>query len=126
MSLYLRAARVKGRALPGDPLHRGAIDFTNLARLLALPPSSETLSGGTWSLAEAAGLPVAADLSIGRIVGQVDGRPWRERPLTASELPAVVGVVTAACFIIVSYLSGMRPGENGAELHLMQHSAGSK
>ncbi|MFF6829074.1 site-specific integrase [Streptomyces longwoodensis] len=111
MSLFLAAARETGGALPGDPRHPGAIDFTNLARLLGLPPSSESLSGDARSLAEAAGLPVVADLSLGRITGQIDGRPWRERPLTASELPALVWIVTAACFVIVSYLSGMRPGE---------------
>lgn len=31
-----------------------------------------------------------------------------------------------ACWIVIAYLSGMRDVENGAELHLMQHSAGSK
>ncbi|MFD5441838.1 hypothetical protein [Streptomyces tendae] len=91
MSLFLQATREKGGALPGDPQHPGAIGFTNLACLLALPPSSETLSGDARSLAEAAGLPVVADLPVGRITGQVDGRPWRERPLEASELPFFVG-----------------------------------
>ncbi|MFC8438203.1 site-specific integrase [Streptomyces griseoincarnatus] len=62
-------------------------------------------------LSEPAGQPVAADLPIGRITGRVDGRPWRQAPLTASEVPALVWVATAACFVTVSYLSGMRPGE---------------
>ncbi|MCX5327915.1 MULTISPECIES: hypothetical protein [unclassified Streptomyces] len=54
---------------------------------------------------------MAEGFVIGRISGRVDGRPWREWPLTVSELPALVWVVTAACFVTVSYLSGMRPGE---------------
>ncbi|MFB8029480.1 MULTISPECIES: hypothetical protein [unclassified Streptomyces] len=35
-------------------------------------------------------------------------------------------LLQGACYILIAYLSGMRDSENGAELHLMQHSAGSK
>ncbi|KAB1139278.1 hypothetical protein F7R91_40630 [Streptomyces luteolifulvus] len=108
MKLFLQAAREEGRELPGDPERPGAIDFRYVACLIGLPALSGSLSGASRSLAEAAGLPVAEDFFIGRITGRIDGRPWRERPLTVSELPALVLVVTAACFVTVSYLSGMR------------------
>ncbi|MCQ9179247.1 site-specific integrase [Streptomyces sp. IBSBF 2953] len=111
MKLFLQAAQEEGRELPGDPERPGAIGFKYVACLVGLPALSDYLSGASRSLAEAAGLPVAEDFFIGRITGRIDGRPWRERPLTVSELPALVWVVTAACFVIVSYLSGMRPGE---------------
>ncbi|GAA2882034.1 site-specific integrase [Streptomyces mexicanus] len=111
MKLFLQVARKEGRELPGDPECPGSIDFKYLACFIGLPALSNSLSGASRSLAEEAGLPVAEDFFIGRVTGRIDGRPWRERPLTVSELPALVWVVTAACFVTVSYLSGMRPGE---------------
>ncbi|MFI2369907.1 site-specific integrase [Streptomyces sp. NPDC018833] len=111
MKFFLQAARDEDRELPGDPEHPGTIDFKYLACLIGLPALSNSLSAASRSLAEAAGLSVADGFFIGRITGRIDGRPWRERPLTMSELPALVWVVTAACFVTVSYLSGMRPGE---------------
>jgi hypothetical protein len=32
--------------------------------------------------------------------------------------------VITACYLVIAYLSGVRPGVKRAELHLMQHSAG--
>ncbi|MET8517857.1 hypothetical protein [Streptomyces sp. NPDC005077] len=54
---------------------------------------------------------MAGDFFIGSVTRRVDGRPWRDKPITVSELPDLVWVVAAACFVIVFYLSGMRPGE---------------
>ncbi|MEU3175273.1 MULTISPECIES: hypothetical protein [unclassified Streptomyces] len=111
MNLFLRDAYRTGVALPGDPENPGAIDYKYLACLLGLPALSNSIGLGLRSIAEASGVPVAEDFFIGSVTGQVDGRPWRDKPITASELPQLVWVVTAACFVIVSYLSGMRPGE---------------
>lgn len=108
---YLQILRKQGGSLPGDPERPGAIGFPYLACLLGMPARSGSLSSSARSLAEAAGLPVTTDLPLGRITGRIDGRPWRETPLTASELPALVWAVTAASHVVVSYLSGMRPGE---------------
>jgi hypothetical protein len=59
------------------------------------------------------------------VTGRINGKPWREHVdfIEAAELMRHLGT---AATIILLYLTGMRPQENGAELHLMQHSAGSK
>ncbi|UQA91117.1 hypothetical protein [Streptomyces halobius] len=51
--------------------------------------------------------------------------PWT-LPLQERELRTLARIVRAACMVVVAALSGMRDSENGAELHLMQHSAGSE
>ncbi|MBF6253926.1 hypothetical protein IU414_18270 [Nocardia farcinica] len=43
--------------------------------------------------------------------GTVDGRPWRENPIEEPEARSLARHLMAACFIVVAYLSGMRPGE---------------
>ncbi|MFI6730587.1 hypothetical protein NRF20_01375 [Streptomyces sp. R-74717] len=111
LNLFLRDAHHTGVALPGDPDNPGAIDFKYLACLLGLPALSNSLSCGDRSIAEASDVSVDKDFFIGSVTGQVDGRPWRDKPITVSELSNLVWVVTAACFVIVSYLSGMRLGE---------------
>ncbi|MFI7235654.1 site-specific integrase [Streptomyces cyaneofuscatus] len=111
MNLFLRDAHRSGVALPGDPENPGAIDYKYLACLLGLPVLSSSIGLGPRSVAEASGIPVAGDFFVGSVTGRVDGRPWRDKPISGPELPKLVWVVTAACFVIVSYLSGMRPGE---------------
>jgi hypothetical protein len=51
--------------------------------------------------------------------------PWTE-PLADEDVEVMAGYVLTACLVLTCALSGMRTSENGAELHLMQHSAGSK
>ncbi|MFB7668888.1 hypothetical protein ACFC1R_34050 [Kitasatospora sp. NPDC056138] len=57
------------------------------------------------------GLQIASGSFLGSVTGLIDGRPWREQPITVQELPNLVSHLAAACFVIISYLSGMRPGE---------------
>lgn len=56
--------------------------------------------------------------------GRIEGRPWTAG-IDYNDVPQLVALLQTACLIIISYLSGMRPGEKRAELHLMQHSADS-
>jgi hypothetical protein len=55
--------------------------------------------------------------------GLIDGQRWRDDPIDESETRPLARHLMAACFIVIAYLSGMRPGEKRAELRLMQHSA---
>jgi hypothetical protein len=57
------------------------------------------------------GVPIADDCYLGMITGEVEGRPWRDRPITASELPLLVRILVAASFVVLCYLTGARPGE---------------
>ena len=54
--------------------------------------------------------------------GLIDGQRWRDDPIDESETRPLARHLMAACFIVIAYLSGMRPGEKRAELRLMQHS----
>jgi hypothetical protein len=56
------------------------------------------------------------------VTGQIAGKPWRAA-LDYGEAPALMRHLGTAAFIVCAYLTGMRPGEKRAELHLMQHSA---
>ncbi|NNG41316.1 integrase [Flexivirga sp. ID2601S] len=56
-------------------------------------------------------LPVAAGSFVGTITGRIDDQPWRQQPITTQELSALMKCLSAACFVVISYLSGMRPGE---------------
>ena len=44
-------------------------------------------------------------------MGRLDGRPWRSELLHSEEIPRLAQYLMTACLIVVSYLSGMRPGE---------------
>ncbi|WP_158767751.1 hypothetical protein [Streptomyces sp. NRRL F-5702] len=59
------------------------------------------------------------------IAGHIEGQPWTTA-IDYTQSRDLMRHLGTACFIVIAYLTGMRPGENGAELYLMQHSAGSK
>jgi integrase len=54
---------------------------------------------------------VGSATPIGTITGRVSGIPWRKEPITLAELPHMVRRLASACFIVICYLSGLRPGE---------------
>ncbi|MFB6940792.1 integrase [Streptomyces sp. NPDC060286] len=107
---YLSSCRQQGIALPGHP--GGGINHGHIKRLMGIPKAHrQGVSAAMLDLLVDSGLPVAPFAGIGRITGQVHGRPWREHPLTIGELPTLVRLLSAALFTAVCYLSGMRPGE---------------
>lgn len=79
--------------------------------LAQLPPDL----GG---IAFADGAPLTVE-----VTGRIDGRPWIAVIDFTQAQQLAVHLMTAA-LIVIGYLSGMRPDEKGAELRLMQHSAG--
>ncbi|MFI6357357.1 hypothetical protein ACIBJF_33035 [Streptomyces sp. NPDC050743] len=114
LARFLAAAGADA-VLPG---RRGAdgglvLDEYALCRLLGLDSSHGKLRSDLQRrMAAASGLPIADGCPLpAPITGRIDGRPWRESPITAGELPGLVQVLTAALFTVVCHLSGMRPGE---------------
>ncbi|MFH8583259.1 integrase [Streptomyces celluloflavus] len=106
---FLADAADTGTSLPG---HRSAdgsrkVNEAHLARLAGV---SGITAASRRAIADA-GLPISDDTYLGTITGRIDGRPWRDRPITVTELPTLILCLSAACFAIVCYLSGMRPGE---------------
>jgi integrase len=60
----------------------------------------------------AAGLPVADACCLDTpITGRVDGVPWRRRRIAYHEAEPLARHLTTACYVVIAYLSGMRPGE---------------
>ncbi|MEU6972887.1 hypothetical protein AB0A71_35265 [Kitasatospora aureofaciens] len=57
------------------------------------------------------------------VTATLGGEPWHE-PFEFYTFTALVRHLVTACYIVLGYLTGMRTGEKGAELRLMQHPAG--
>jgi len=108
----LPALAAHGHALPGlrdadqtildlDGLTIGGwLDHTYLRKVPALKQTLNTC-----------GLPIKADLLRVTRYSQIGARPWRDRPIGASELIEVLRHVSTACFLTIAYLSGVRTGE---------------
>jgi integrase len=102
-----------GTALPGKPGPDGTpvLDQQHLARLLNCPSHWLSRKPSTAALT-ASGLPIADDAYLnGPIRARLDGRPWRTNPITFSEATELTRHLSTACFIVIAYLSGARPGE---------------
>jgi integrase len=113
LSALLSATARSGGALPGKRDDSGQLvpDEYYLCRLLGVRAGNLT-SGPQRRMAAESGLPLAEGCRLGiPVTGTIDGRPWRDRPITAQELPELTRILTGALFVAVCYLSGMRPGE---------------
>ncbi|WP_327256101.1 integrase [Streptomyces sp. NBC_01244] len=100
-----------GTPLPGGPGPNGSqINYGHVLRLVGLDDKGAfSLAQKRWLAQQ--GLDVAPQSTVGAITGQVQGRPWRDTPLSVGELPGLWRRLTGALFTVVCYLSGMRPGE---------------
>lgn len=66
--------------------------------------SAAALTASGLSLADAAYLD-------GSIRARLHGQPWRTKPITFTEAAQLTRHLSTACFIVIVYLSGTRPGE---------------
>lgn len=114
LQALVRAFRRLRIALPG---HRsgsaGELDYhyNYLARLLGADPES-LKQPGCRAVLRGSGLPIREGTPLLLTVsGLIDGRPWRAEPIDEREVRALARHLIAACFVVVAYLSGMRPGE---------------
>lgn len=108
---FVDRARRDGTALPGHPGQgEPAVNWSHLARVMGLYPSAFQRPDLRRIITDA-GLGVADDSYLGPVNVLVSGSPWRERPVTVGELPTMLRLCSAAAFVVVAYLSGMRPGE---------------
>lgn len=125
LDAYLDAMTAAGKALPAVVLKgKSRLACIYIAARTGASLNQVTVRnqrrGLTRSVAERPG-PCPLDLPV---TGKIAGAPWRE-VLDFHEAPVLMRHLGTAAFIICAYLTGMRPQENGAELHLMQHSAGA-
>lgn len=73
-------------------------------RSLQTPASQAVLRGCGLPIREGAPLLLVPS-------GLIDGQRWRDDPIDESETRPLARHLMAACFIVIAYLSGMRPGE---------------
>lgn len=110
ISEFIRRARLSGASLPGHPgSGPPAVNYARLGKMLGAPR-------GGWpprlkKIIEESGLPIARGSHLAAITAPPGRQPWRSTPITAAELPDLRRMLSAAAFIIICYLSGMRPGE---------------
>ncbi|MFI6061390.1 hypothetical protein [Streptomyces sp. NPDC051286] len=115
---YVAELQRAGRGLPGTKRrerHGGqlGVDHQHIARMVATAgPYVKPYDGLLLSMADEYGLELESDAYfLGPITGTFQGAPWRDRPIGVREINQLVRYLTAACFIVISYLSGMRSGE---------------
>ncbi|QKW52667.1 hypothetical protein [Streptomyces buecherae] len=106
----LNRYRAEGRPLPG---WQGEVNLSHLARESRVERTS--LGDGTPSgsmIREAAAELGIADATYLRtpVRGLLDGEPWRG-PIEYTEVEHLTRMLQAACYIVISFLSGMRDSE---------------
>lgn len=108
---YLDDLVSRGAPLPTihDP-HRVAAACTYIAGLTGAPPQQVTnrIKLPRWSSYRDEH-PGPCPLSI-PILGRIDGRPWTDT-IDFTEAAGLMRHLGTACFIVLSYLTGQRPGE---------------
>ncbi|MER7959904.1 hypothetical protein [Streptomyces sp. NPDC096030] len=112
MTAYLERLRDTGGMLPGKHSDDGTleIDWRHVGRILSCAGSIHL--SGTGRLATESGLPIADDAYLDTLItGQLDGQPWRPRRIAHHEAPKLARLLSTACFVLIAYLSGARPGE---------------
>jgi len=106
----LERHRVHGMGVPGQRLPDGTvkINYYHLGRLVDGQPSARSHA----AVIAAFRLPVDDDCYLFTPVrGLIDGRPWRDRTIPFEQAPILARHLSTACFVIIAYLSGQRPGE---------------
>ncbi|MEU8413814.1 hypothetical protein AB0C24_13570 [Amycolatopsis japonica] len=105
--------RANGRPLPGRRRRDGTIgvNVPHLAKLLDVAPGSLRVPTNQ-ALLDAADLPIREGSPLAApITAHLDGVPWRDTAVDFHEAPTLARHLSTACFIVIAYLSGMRPGE---------------
>jgi integrase len=111
LQAFLDKLRATGQPLPGRilPDGRHSVAWEHLGRMLdcwghALLPLRR--------MVEASGIPIADAAYLSTpVTGRLQGHPWRDRPIAYHEAEWLLQHLSTACFIVIAYLSGMRPGE---------------
>lgn len=108
----LETLRELNLGLPGRKLADGrfTLHLSHLGRLAGANP--QWLALNHFDILEEFDLPIDDDAYLTvPCTGQLEGSAWRPKPLSWSETPLFATRLQTACFLVISYLSGMRPGE---------------
>lgn len=110
---YLDQHRTNGGALPGVTRDGNlAPNWAHLIRVLDLGKHGLDQGCQARALIADSGLPIAAtsDLNV-PIAGRLHAQPWRSAPIGYHEATGLAELLRTACFVVIAYLTGMRPGE---------------
>ena len=105
-SAYLDSLRRSGQPLPGCTLTNGGTGIAKRYLAATLDVSINTI---TRNRPDDIDVRVGAPLDI-EIGGRIGGQRWVPA-IDACEISAWVRRLATACVVVISYLSGMRPGE---------------
>ncbi|MCV7288152.1 site-specific integrase [Mycolicibacterium wolinskyi] len=111
---YLARLQEIGGALPGKVDATGTIqlDLQHLQRQLEMVINQKTLTYPAGALIVQSDLPIADAAYLDTpITATLDGRPWRDRPIAYEEARTLANHLSTAAMIVITYLSGARPGE---------------
>ncbi|MER5627880.1 hypothetical protein ABT061_43340 [Streptosporangium sp. NPDC002544] len=109
----LSQLKAKGFPLPGRRQPDGglSVNYPHLGRLLNTAANMRYVEG-YHRIIEASGLPIGeATYLYQPVTGTLQGRPWRSTLISYHEAPVLARLLSAACFVVIAYLSGMRTGE---------------
>jgi len=110
---WLEALRARGDGLPGKRDKDSGelrIDWAHASRVLDCQVYSPDLDA--HKLIEGSGLPIDDGAALeAPITACLDGQPWLPRRIRYREAEGHARRLATACFIVISYLSGMRVGE---------------
>lgn len=110
---YVEQLQQAGESLPGWRRPDGSLAprWRHIERLLGLRgPILAGTPGRT--VIERSGLTVGEHSYLDApITATLDGEAWRSERISYHEVHSLMRLLTTACFIVVTYLSGMRPGE---------------
>lgn len=108
----IEALRSAGLGIPGR-VHSDGSRSIRWAYLGRLTDSNDVAHKQyDRQILESCGLPIDDDAYLMTpLTGTLDGKAWRKSPIRYDEAAKLAEVLSTACFVVISYLSGMRPGE---------------
>ncbi|MFE5562382.1 hypothetical protein [Streptomyces sp. NPDC056544] len=113
LRVLLAGYREQGRPLPGFRDNDGTVrvNLSHLAKVLDTARGALDVPSNRAVFAEAR-LPVIEGAPLDTpVTGRLDGRPWHGATIDYAEAGPLARHLSTACFIVISYLSGMRSGE---------------
>jgi integrase len=108
---HLDEYRRRGLALPGNRTADGRVLANTyfLSAQAGITINSKSLAS---VFAEHGPMPIDDDTYLFTpVTATLDGRRWQNRSISYAQAPVLARHLAAACFVVIAYLSGQRPGE---------------
>ncbi len=112
LNAYVERLCAAGEPLPGKRINgRLRPDYHHIGLRIDVNPQSLT-TGPRRQRLDNSGLKLLDYAPIGTpLIGELDGAPWLDHPIAVDAAKTLYDSLVGACLVVISYLSGMRPGE---------------